>query len=83
MMDYCLGVRATFDGLLVDPVIPASWPGFTFERVFRGTRYVVRVANPDGVQRGVRSILFDGQPLTGRLLPLTDKKRVEVEVVMG
>jgi len=82
MMDYCLGVRATFDGLFVDPVIPSSWPGFTLERVFRSTRYVIRVTNPDGVQRGVRSILFDGQPISGRLLPLTNKKRVEVEVVM-
>lgn len=83
MMDYFLGVRATFDGLYIDPVIPSTWEGFTFERVFRGTQYVIQVRNPESVQRGVRSILMEGTPVAGHLLPLTDKKRVTVEVVMG
>ena len=83
MMDYFLGVRATFNGLLIDPVIPAAWKEFTIERVFRGTRYIIHVANPDGVQQGVLSILFDGAPIKEQLLPLTEKKRVEVQVVMG
>ncbi|HNW60917.1 MAG TPA: glycosyl transferase family 36 [bacterium] len=83
MMDYFLGVRATFDGLYIDPVIPSAWEGFTFERVFRGTHYVIQVHNPEGVQRGVRSIHMEGAPVAGHRLPLTDKKRVTVEVVMG
>jgi cellobiose phosphorylase len=83
MLDYFLGVRATFDGLLVDPVIPGDWREFTFERLFRGTRYIIHVSNPDGVQRGVRTIHFDGRPLSGHHLPLTAAERVRVEVLMG
>ena len=36
---YLLGVRPDFDGLRVDPVLPASWPGFTATRRFRGADY--------------------------------------------
>lgn len=83
MLDYVLGVRASFDGLLIDPVIPAAWKEFTCERLFRGTRYIIHVTNPDGVERGVRSISMDGQPVSGTVLPLSSQDRVHVEVVMG
>lgn len=83
MMDYCLGVRATFAGLYVDPVIPHEWDGFTFERVFRGTRYVINVENPQHVQRGVKSMTMDGKPVHGQVLPLCDQTTASVHVIMG
>ncbi len=33
---WILGIRPTYDGLMVAPVIPADWPGFSAVRLFRG-----------------------------------------------
>jgi len=52
VFDYIFGARAGYDGLTLNPVIPASWKEFTLERVYRGTRYVIHVTNPDGKQFG-------------------------------
>jgi len=46
LTQYVPGVRPELDGLRIDPCIPAAWPGFTVERVYRGKRIRVRVENP-------------------------------------
>jgi len=81
--DYILGVRPAYDGLLIDPVIPSSWKGFKAERVFRETRYLVEVENPDGVESGVARLEVDGRPVEGRLIPPSTKPECRVKVVMG
>ena len=81
---YILGIRPQFDGLEVDPCIPASLTGFTVERRFRGADYVIEVDNSAGVQKGVRSLTVDGKPLGGRLLPVFgDGKKHVVKAEMG
>jgi len=40
---WILGIRPDYDGLIIQPVIPISWTGFTAERLFRGVRYVLSV----------------------------------------
>jgi cellobiose phosphorylase len=82
--DHILGLRPTYGGLLVDPVIPADWKGFKAERVFRGARYLVEVANPDGVESGVRSVRVDGRPIEGAVITPRPAGSVgRVEVTMG
>ncbi len=81
--DYILGVRPTYDGLLVDPAVPSEWRSFSVERKFRGTRYVIEVENPDGVEHGVSQIWVDGEKIDGAILPLTEKEICKVKVVMG
>ena len=66
---YIIGVRAGLQGLVVDPCIPSSWKGFTVTRKFRGATYEITVKNPDGVCKGVREILLDGQPVAGNIVP--------------
>jgi cellobiose phosphorylase len=81
---YILGVRPDWDGLLVDPCVPASWKEFGITRTFRGATYEIHVTNPDGVCRGVTSMTLDGEPVAGNLLPvLGDGKTHRVEAVMG
>jgi cellobiose phosphorylase len=81
---YILGVRPTFDGLCVDPCVPKAWKSFTVRRVFRGRTYEIRVTNPKGVSRGVRSIAVDGKRVTGNVIPLEmGGERVQVQVEMG
>ena len=82
--DHILGIRPSYDGLVIDPVIPPTWKGFKAERVFRGTRYVVEVENPDGVDRGVASIVVDGRPAAaGPIAPRPAGSVCRVIVRMG
>src|SRR5690625_3568428 len=43
---YILGIRVGFDGLVIDPSIPASWDGFSVQRVWRGATYQIAVKTP-------------------------------------
>jgi cellobiose phosphorylase len=80
---WILGIRPQIDGLLVDPAIPAQWPGFQVRRWFRGARYDIEVRNPRGVSRGVSSVTIDGQPWPSNLLPLFQTDSIHrVEVVL-
>jgi cellobiose phosphorylase len=82
--DFILGLRPSYEGLVIDPVIPPSWPRFKAERVFRGARYIVEVDNPDGVMSGVRSIALDGAPIEGTVLaPRPAGSVCRVAVTMG
>ncbi len=78
---YILGVRPEYDGLRVDPCIPAAWEEFRVRRVFRGATYHIYVHNPRHVCREVGSLELDGAPLAGNLLPvLADGREHAVEV---
>ncbi|OQA13391.1 MAG: N,N'-diacetylchitobiose phosphorylase [Firmicutes bacterium ADurb.Bin356] len=80
---YICGVRATFDGLLVDPCIPKAWKGFEITRKFRGATYNISVKNPKGVSKGVVSVKVDGKDIEGQVLPIFEKGGHVVEVLMG
>ena len=79
---YILGIRPTFDGLLIDPCIPSRWREYTVVRRFRGVTYHISVRNPHGVCRGVASIHLDGQPIDGAMLPVLPGSH-QVDVVLG
>ena len=84
MSQYILGIRPEMDGLLVNPCIPESVEEFTIDRRFRGTLYHIHIANPEHVQKGVRSLSIDGSKVSGNLIPIIpDQDEVTVEVIMG
>jgi cellobiose phosphorylase len=83
VLDYIFGARSGYDGLIIDPVIPADWKDFTLERVYRGTRYIIHVSNPAGVQSGVKEIRVDGKLIDGSVLPLSEAGLCRVEVALG
>lgn len=81
---YMLGIRPEYDGLKIDPCIPANWPGFKATRVFRGKVFNITVENPNGVQKGVAAITVNGNPIRGQILsPDTCNAENEVIVTMG
>jgi cellobiose phosphorylase len=63
--EWILGVRPTWDGLLVEPCLPPGWKGFTMRRRFRGSTYVIEVS----AGRGPEQVMVDGKPHGSRLLP--------------
>lgn len=67
---YILGIQPDYNGLRVDPCIPAGWDGFSADRIFRGARYRIRVHNPDHVCRGVARFSVDGQTQPGCTAPI-------------
>lgn len=81
---YILGIHPTLDGLRINPCIPSSMKHFSVTRVFRGAVYDINVDNSAGVQKGVVSVLADGKPLSGNLLPVYPAgSTVEISVKMG
>lgn len=79
---YMLGVRPDFDTLIVDPCVPSSWGGFTVVRFWRGAKYIVSVTNPSHVQKGVRELRLNGEPV--RVVPCMEEGSINlIDVVMG
>ncbi|MEN8156528.1 MAG: glycosyl hydrolase family 65 protein [Bacteroidota bacterium] len=81
---YILGIKPDYNGIRIDPCIPSHWKDFTATRSFRGRTLHIRVANPDGVQMGVRSIRVNGEDCRYGFIPegrLTAK--TDIVVVMG
>ncbi|MCD8106668.1 MAG: N,N'-diacetylchitobiose phosphorylase [Oscillospiraceae bacterium] len=78
------GMRPNADGLVVNPAIPAEWDGFTMSKSFRGTHLDIDVQNPDHVESGVKTLILNGETLSGNLIP-ADKLKSEnkVTVILG
>ena len=80
---FILGIQISYEGLIVDPCIPAAWEGFEVVRKWRGATYNIRVKNPDGVMKGVRSVTLDGEPVEVPIPIQETGTEHEVEVIMG
>jgi cellobiose phosphorylase len=65
---WILGIRPTYDGLRVAPVLPSTWPGFKAHREFRGTAYEITVRR-EGPGSAV-SLVVDGVAVDGDVVPL-------------
>ena len=79
---YLLGVKPDFDGLVIDPCIPADWKEYTVLRRWRGAEYRIHVTNPKGVEKGVASITVNGRQVDKvSVMPLGSVN--EVAVIMG
>jgi cellobiose phosphorylase len=76
---WILGIRPTYDGLEVAPVIPPGWAGFDAVRTFRGVRYLVHV---ERLGPGTSVALeVDGQAVAGTIVPAPAQGKQEVQVV--
>jgi N,N'-diacetylchitobiose phosphorylase len=80
---WILGVRLTFDGLIVDPCIPPDWDRFEVTRRWRGATYRITVRNPGGVQKGVKETRLNGIQVLGPIAPQAAGSVNDVAVEMG
>jgi cellobiose phosphorylase len=67
---YILGIQPDYDGLKVEPCIPAKWDGFEITRKFRGATYQIKVVNPKHVSKGVKKVTIDGTLCESNVLPI-------------
>ena len=79
---FILGIKPSYNGLIVDPCICSEWKEYTVRRRFRGSSYEITVQNPSGVCRGIVSMTVDGVPVEGNLVPHTTGDH-KVMVVLG
>jgi len=81
---WILGIQPDYNGLKINPCIPAEWNSYTVKRKFRGATYNITISNPNHVEKGVKSITVDGKEISGNILPVfNDGKEHDVQVVMG
>jgi len=80
---YILGIQPDYDGLKIDPCIPREWKEYTITRQFRGATYEINILNPEGKNKGVKSIEIDEKPITGNIIPLMKSGTHKVKVIIG
>ena len=85
LMESIMGVRPTWEGLLIDPCIPTHWDGFKMKRIYRGHTYQIEMTRPAGDGLKVLSTTLDGKALPGNIIPPPTGKAAEhqVKVVLG
>jgi cellobiose phosphorylase len=79
---FILGIRPTYDGLMIAPVIPSKWKGFSASRIFQGVRYDITVKR---VGKGNRvRLIVDGHEVEGNVIcsPPAGVTQVVVEAVL-
>lgn len=79
---YMLGIRPSFDEMVIDPCVPADWKEFSVTRKWRGSEYDIKIENPNGVMKGVKSLMLDGETVD-KIPVLNDGKTHKVTVLMG
>ena len=75
-----LGVKPQFDGLMIDPCLPACLPEVTIRREFRGSVYDIHIVNHSGGEKAPVHITVNGQPIEGQIIPLPDAPGAHLRV---
>jgi cyclic beta-1,2-glucan synthetase len=85
-LEGILGFHLRGTTLIIDPSVPKAWPGFEIAFRYHSARYEIVVENPNGVSRGVSSVVLDGAPLeaTPARIDLADDAATHhVRVILG
>lgn len=77
---YILGIRPSYEGLIVDPVLPSAWKEKTIRitRRFRNQIYDISI-RPGTEETGV--LIVDGRKLEGNRIPFEEGRTGQTEVV--
>jgi N,N'-diacetylchitobiose phosphorylase len=80
---WILGIRPDYTQLIIDPCIPSNWREFEINRKWRGANYHIKINNPNGVQKGIQTILLNGTQVNGGIPEQSPGSHNEVLVTMG
>jgi cellobiose phosphorylase len=78
--EFILGLRRTYDGMVLAPCMPSAWKTASITRLYRDTTYRVTINNPRGKANApVESVTVDGRPHPARApLPIDRKTHTVV-----
>ncbi len=82
LVEGILGARRHYDGLQISPCLPKEIQTAKVVRTFRGAVFQISLDNRDGRGVGARTILLDGNPVEGNILPDLRSGTHTVEVVV-
>ena len=71
---YILGVRASFEGLTIDPCLPDSIKNLTITRKFRNAVYNITISNEK--HERVSSLIVNGSEISGNTVPYNKDTKV-------
>ncbi len=71
-LESILGLRRKGSTFEMDPCIPSSWPEYSIDWRFKGTRYRISVSNPKRRCYRVARAELDGACVDARAIPLVD-----------
>ncbi|HOZ38437.1 MAG TPA: glycosyl transferase [Anaerolineaceae bacterium] len=77
---YILGIKPTYSGLSVNPVIPGDWMGLEAKRIFRGVVYNIKVERRSGLDE--TRLIVDGQLIKDCIIPIPPVGTREVSVLV-
>ena len=75
---FILGIHPTYKGLVIAPVCPTEWEGFSVKRLYQGVRYDITVKR-DGKGNSIR-LIVDGKNIEGNVVPKPAPGVSEVKV---
>jgi len=82
LIEWILGARRHYDGLLIDPCLTKTIPHAKITRTFRGARYHIMLDNTAERCKGATSITVDGESLEGSIIPPFADGEHQVHVVI-
>ncbi|GAB4363067.1 MAG: glycosyl transferase [Calditrichia bacterium] len=83
MLDFIVGIRADYEGLLVQPCLPKNWNEVRCKRFFRGVTYHVLITR--SLAEGEETkIWVEDEMISGNIIPpRQDVSEVNVKVCIG
>ncbi|MBL8089401.1 MAG: glycosyl transferase [Anaerolineales bacterium] len=76
---WILGIRPTYSGLQVEPVIPSNWEGFKATRIFRDVQYDIEVKRKGSGNK--IQLEVDGKRIEGSVIPFSSEKNKNINVI--
>jgi cyclic beta-1,2-glucan synthetase len=80
-LEEVLGLEVQSGQMRINPVIPATWPGFSISYRNGESIYAIQVENPDACQRGVAWVEMDGKRVPDGIIHL-ERVLVKHQVVV-
>lgn len=80
-----LGVRREGEFIVIDPCIPAAWPGYEVTINLAETKYAIRVTAPTEKNRGISSAILNDVPMQideGTVKIKLDKGQHKLEIII-
>jgi len=84
IVEFMLGVRRTYDGIVLQPCLPSHWKDASVRRTYRGTRYEISYRRQGGNGNEIQSVLVNGRDHEpSDPLPIEKGRTLRVDVVLS
>jgi cellobiose phosphorylase len=79
---HILGIRPSWEGLVIDPCLPSDWTDVKVTRVFRNVKHHITINKKKGISKGQTEITVNGKPVPGNVIP-PPKNKKQVNIIVN